>query len=107
MPVWQLVSQRGFATRVEPATRMIVTTTLILYAGIAGTVYYFLLLFALVTETQTTVSWVKTPFLALRALLLLDSSRKVRSCVLRFWLALIVLSGAAVALLGINYSWFD
>jgi hypothetical protein len=86
---------------------MLVTITLLLYAGIAATVYYFLLLFALIIEPQVNVSWVKTPFLALRALLFLDTTRKIRSCVFRLWLSILVLVAASTTLIAFHYSLFD
>ena len=69
------------------------------YVGLVFTVYLSLLLLNLVKQNYFGLHWFKYPFYVLRSLFFLDATRKIRACVIKFWLAEILLGLSVVGLI--------
>lgn len=68
------------------------------YVGLVFTVYLVLLLFSLIKQNYFGLHWLKYPFYVLRSLFFLDATRKMRACVIKLWIAKIVLGLSIVGL---------
>lgn len=85
---------------------MTIFTALILYIGLMATVYHFLVLTYVVGEGLELPRWTAYPGAVLKAMLFRNITRKVRTLVWRWWISLLVLSGAIILLIGIDQGWF-